>query len=450
MFLLLLATCWLLAAAFMVFQFNREKEYKIDMMDTRLQVHNQRILDDMRKGEDIASIVSRISAPVDSLRVTLIDSEGDVIYDSRNPVPTSNHNSRPEVIAARARGEGFAIERLTESGETNYFYSALLGDDGSVIRSAAPYSHSLTEFLRVDSNIIWIMAVLTLVVSLIGLLATRKIAVSIHRLNLFAQMAERGEKIYTGYHFPHDELGDIATNIVKLYVQRDEQHRATIRLEQDKARLKKQLTNNINHELKTPVAAILVNLDLLDDNPDLPEAKKQEMIRRIRANAERLSALLKDVATITRMEDAPGLIDKTDVDLTALVNETVDEARLRTDMTIEVKMPQLTVHGNYGLLESIFRNLIDNAIAYSGGTQMCITADAAGNFHFSDNGRGISAEHLSHIFERFYRVDTGRSRAAGGTGLGLSIVRNAVVLHGGDIRAYSTNGLHFVFNLPVK
>lgn len=449
-FLLLLATCWLLAGAFMVFQFYREKEYKIDVMDARLQVHNRRILDDMRRGEDIADIVARINTPVEDLRVTLINRDGDVVYDSRNRMPASNHNSRPEVVAARSKGEGFAIERLSESDDTNYFYSALLGDGGDVIRSAAPYSHGLTEFLRVDSTIIWIMAVITLAVTTAGLLATRTIAVSIRRLSLFAQMAERGEKIYTGYHFPHDELGDIAANIVKLYVQRDEQHRATMRLEQDKARLKKQLTNNINHELKTPVAAILVNLELLDDNPGLPEDKKRKLMERIRANAERLSALLKDVSTITRMDDAPDMIDKADVDLTALVGEVADEARQRTDMTITVEMPQLTVHGNSSLLESVFRNLIDNAVAYSGGTQINITADAAGNFHFSDNGRGIPTEHLSRIFERFYRVDAGRSRDAGGTGLGLSIVRNAVVIHGGTIRAYSANGLHFVFTLrPV-
>lgn len=446
---MLLGTCWLLAGAFMAFQYHREKEYKTGMMDVRLQMHNARLLDDMRKGEPIASIVSRISPPTENLRVTLIGRGGNVIYDNGKSVPTSNHNSRPEVIAARMTGEGYAIERISEGDDTSYFYSALLGDNGMVIRSAAPYNHSLVEFLKVDRTILWIMGAMTLVISLVGLLATRKIAISIRRLNLFAEKAGKGERIYEGYSFPHDELGNIAANIVRLYVQRDEQHRETIRLEKDKARLKKQLTNNINHELKTPVASILVSLDILDDHPDISEAKKLEIISRIRANAERLSALLKDLATITRMEDGQGMIDKKEIDLTALINKIADEARLRTDMKIKVNIPQLSIAGDRSLLESVFLNLIDNAIAYSGGSELNITADSNGNFKVWDNGIGIAPEHLPHIFERFYRVDDGRTRSSGGTGLGLSIVRNAIAVHGGTIMAVSIKGLLFEFNLET-
>ncbi|MCH5328989.1 MAG: two-component sensor histidine kinase, partial [Coprobacter sp.] len=118
-----------------------------------------------------------------------------------------------------------------------------------------------------------------------------------------------------------------------------------------------------------------------------------------------------------------------------------------TALRIGLDIPELTIRGNRILLESIFRNLIDNAIAYSGATEMRISADSEGRFTVSDNGCGIAPEHLPHIFERFYRVDKGRSRAAGGTGLGLSIVRNAVALHGGDIRAESAGGLTFRFGL---
>lgn len=447
MLMLLLGSCWMLAGAFMAFQYHREKEYKTAVMNSRLQMHNARLLDDLRSGEEIAAVVRRVSAPAADLRVTLIDSLGHVVFDSSGRIPVSNHNSRPEVKAARSSGEGYAIERVTEGGDISYFYSARLGDGGIVVRSAAPYTHSLTEFLKADHTILWITGALTLLISMAGLFATRKIAVSISRLSHFAEKARKGGRIYTGYSFPHDELGNIATNIVKLYVQRDEQHRTAIRLEQDKARLKKQLTNNINHELKTPVASILVCLDILDDHPGLPAAKKAELMARIRANTERLGALLKDVATITRMEDGSGMIDKKEVDLTALITGIADEERLRTDMKISVSIPQLTINGDRALLGSIFRNLIDNAIAYSGGTEINITANDRGNFRLWDNGKGIPQEHLPHIFERFYRVDDGRTRSAGGTGLGLSIVRNAVAVHGGTIRAISTKGLLFEFSL---
>lgn len=445
--LLLLGSCWLLAGTFMVFQYHRERDYKTGMMNTRLQMHNARLLDDLRKGEPIGNIVSRISSPTENLRVTLIGRDGKVIYDSSGATPTSDHNTRPEVRAARVKGEGYAIERVSEEDNTTYFYSALAGDDGMVVRSAAPYTHSLVEFLAIDRTILFIMCGMTLVISIIGLLATHKVTVSIRRLNQFAERAGNGDSIYEGYSFPHDELGSIAANIVKIYVQRDQQHRETIRLEQDKARLKKQLTNNINHELKTPVASILVSLDLLDDHPDLPETKKRELMGRIRGNAGRLSALLKDVSTITRMEDGQGMIDKKRIDLTALINDIADEARPRTEMQIDVNIPRLWINGDRMLLESIFHNLIDNAISHSEGSEIHITADEAGNFKVWDNGKGIDARHLPHIFERFYRVDDGRTRSTGGTGLGLSIVKNAVAVHGGSIRAVSTKGLLFEFNL---
>lgn len=449
MLVMLLGTCWLLAGALMIFQYHREKNYKTELMNTRLQMHNRRILDDLRRGESAESIVGRTGSPMDSLRVSILDKDGKVVYDSRRPLPLTDHNSRPEVAAARAAGEGYAIARASEEDSRTYFYSALRGDNGTVIRSAAPYTHTLSEFLEVDRTILWIMAALTAAIIPVCLLATRTISVSIRRLSVFADKAERGESIYYDKPFPRDELGSIAANIVKLYVQRDEQHRAAIASRQDKERLKKQLTNNINHELKTPVAAILVSLDLLADHPELDEEKRKAVMERIRANALRLNSLLKDVANISRMDDAAGLIEKKPVELRSLAEELAAEGRLRTDMAITVSMPALTVNGDRRLLESVFRNLIDNAIAYSGATELHITADRHGCFRVWDNGCGIDAAHLPHIFERFYRVDNGRTRSAGGTGLGLAIVRNAIAVHGGDISAFSANGLHFVFTIPT-
>lgn len=150
------------------------------------------------------------------------------------------------------------------------------------------------------------------------------------------------------------------------------------------------------------------------------------------------------------MDEGANLIKKEEINLTKLIRDIVEEERLRTSMHIFLNIPQLTIYGNRILLESIFRNLIDNAIAYSGATQMTITTDTNGNFTISDNGCGIPSEHLPHIFERFYRVDKGRSRAAGGTGLGLSIVRNAIAIHGGEIKAESVGGLTYTFQLKVN
>ncbi len=448
--LLVLTMSWLLVGTFMVFQYRREKAFKEQLLDCELQMHNRRILDDISRGVSIDSIIGHIGSPLDNLRISLIDNAGNVIFDNNDstPFPSGDHNSRPEVIEARKSGIGHSVSRYSVSDNCSYFYSAMRGDDGIVIRSAAPYTHSLQEVLKADSSILWIMIAFAIVLSLASYVASHKISLSIRRLNLFAEKAEKGERIYNDEAFPHDELGSIASHIVRLYIQRDEQHREALRQEKDKIRLKKQLTNNINHELKTPVASILVCLELLRDHPEmLSEEKKRELNDRIFANAQRLNSLLKDVAAITRMDEGEEMIEKAPVDLAELVNDVVTEERLRTSMNITVDMPQLKISGNRQLLESIFRNLIDNAISYSGGSEIVIKADSEGNFTVSDNGCGVPDEHLPHIFERFYRIDKGRSRAAGGTGLGLSIVRNAVGIHGSDISVTNNGGLQFRFRL---
>lgn len=448
--LLVLTMSWLLVGTFMVFQYRREKAFKEQLLDCELQMHNRRILDDISRGVSIDSIIGHIGSPLDNLRISLIDNAGNVIFDNNDstPFPSGDHNSRPEVIEARKSGIGHSVSRYSVSDNCSYFYSAMRGDDGIVIRSAAPYTHSLQEVLKADSSILWIMIAFAIVLSLASYVASHKISLSIRRLNLFAEKAEKGERIYNDEAFPHDELGSIASHIVRLYIQRDEQHREALRQEKDKIRLKKQLTNNINHELKTPVASILVCLELLRDHPEmLSEEKKRELNDRIFANAQRLNSLLKDVAAITRMDEGEEMIEKASVDLVELVNDVVAEERLRTSMNITVDMPQLKINGNRQLLESIFRNLIDNAISYSGGSEIVIKADNEGNFTVSDNGCGVPDEHLPHIFERFYRIDKGRSRAAGGTGLGLSIVRNAVGIHGSDISVTNDGGLQFRFRL---
>lgn len=448
--LLVLTMSWLLVGTFMVFQYRREKAFKEQLLDCELQMHNRRILDDIARGVPVDSIIDHIGSPLDNLRISLIDNDGNVIFDNNDstPFPSGDHNSRPEVIEARKSGIGHSVSRYSVSDNCSYFYSAMRGDDGIVIRSAAPYTHSLQEVLKADSSILWIMIAFAIVLSLASYVASHKISLSIRRLNLFAEKAEKGERIYNDEAFPHDELGSIASHIVRLYIQRDEQHREALRQEKDKIRLKKQLTNNINHELKTPVASILVCLELLRDHPEmLSEEKKRELNDRIFANAQRLNSLLKDVAAITRMDEGEEMIEKAPVDLAELVNDVVAEERLRTSMNITVDMPQLKINGNRQLLESIFRNLIDNAISYSGGSEIVIKADNEGNFTVSDNGCGVPDEHLPHIFERFYRIDKGRSRAAGGTGLGLSIVRNAVGIHGSDISVTNDGGLQFRFRL---
>lgn len=233
-----------------------------------------------------------------------------------------------------------------------------------------------------------------------------------------------------------------------------------IREQQDFARqqMRREMTQNIAHELKTPTSSILGYTETLLDNPDLPPETRQQFIERCHAQAQRLTALLKDVSALNRMEYAADQLLHEPVDIQLLVDELVREtapAFQRRKMQFDVQLPeQLTLTGDPGLLYSVFRNLVDNALCYAGeDTTVHLRARRHGGrwyFTFEDNGVGIPAEHLPRLFERFYRVDKGRSRAQGGTGLGLAIVKNALQLHGGYIDALPANpGLRFDFTLPA-
>lgn len=221
--------------------------------------------------------------------------------------------------------------------------------------------------------------------------------------------------------------------------------------------MRRELTQNIAHELKTPVASILGYTETILEHPDMADDTRQQFVKRTQSQAQRLTSLLKDLSTLNRMDYAADNFAMERIDVSTIVKDIVQETALAASgkhINVKNALPQdIIVKGNKSLIYSIFRNLIDNAINYSGeGTTIQIEAtekDDRWDFTFADNGVGIADEHLPRIFERFYRIDKGRSRVLGGTGLGLAIVKNAVLLHGGNIKAMPAqgDGLRYEFSL---
>ena len=231
--------------------------------------------------------------------------------------------------------------------------------------------------------------------------------------------------------------------------------------QEEESRMKRQLTQNVSHELKTPVSSIQGYLETILSNPDLSPDKRQFFLERCYSQSTRLTGLLRDISVLNRLDEASEMFDLTEVNITKLIAEIQKECSQDMEekhITSEISLPgDPTVFGNNSLLYSIFRNLYDNAIAYAGEnikiTVNCYKEDPKYYyFSFSDNGVGIPEEHINRIFERFYRVDKGRSRKIGGTGLGLSIVKNGVNFHKGQISAKSSpgKGVTFFFTLKKK
>ena len=463
LFVMLIAFSWSIILCFIGFQYMREKQYKSDYLSIQLQLYNRHLLEAVEDGEPYETYIATHHKPFDDLRISMIDLSGVVVYDNMLPVDSlDNHRMRPEVSAALKKGSGYHIGRQSTSDGIEYFYSAK-GKD-FIARTAIPYSASLRELLQADWTFLGVMISISLAMSVLAYFITRRLGKNMERLNRFAAKAEKGEAFDEDEPFPNDELGSISNHIVQLYAQwqqtikdRDLAHEAALREEQEKIRIKRQLSNNINHELKTPVASIGVCLETLLSGIALSEEKRQELIERCYTNNERLRRLLNEVSLITRMEDGSALIGKEKVVINDILIEIAGELEimpeeermtLHTDFNKEVEM-----EGNLSLIGSIFRNLTENAIAYSGGKNIYISLIENNEnwckIRFEDDGCGVEDKQLSRLFERFYRVDKGRSRQLGGTGLGLSIVKHAVQFHGGTITASNRQGggLQFDFSL---
>lgn len=561
------------AACFMLFQYQREKSYKTELLNTQLQNYNEQLYSYMADAGSLDSLKNYIMTHmIPNLRVTIITPEGKVIFDSTDKAldEFQNHSSRKEVQDALMYGSGYAISRYSESldGE-EFFYSAKYFPKHRIIlRSALPYNVSLTEHLEADMGYVWFTVFICIVLVIIFYRFTYKLGKSITNLQQFALKADKNEPIDMDIlrTFPKNELGEISQHIITiykrlhrakeaLYIEREklishlqssheglgvftkerkeilvnslftqyinnisdrnlsstneiftipelkpiieflnknegnyskEEKRTALHLnknartftieciifqdlsfeisinditqEEEQARLKRQLTQNIAHELKTPVSSIQGYLETILSNPNIPKETVKTFLERSYAQSNRLTTLLRDISVLTRMDEAPEMMEREAVNLSLVVENIINEVNLGLEekhIKVINLMPQaLMINGNHSLLYSIFRNLMDNAIAYA-GTNIQITIncfrqdDTFYYFSFSDSGVGVEEEHLTRLFERFYRVDKGRSRKLGGTGLGLAIVKNAVLFHGGTIFAKNapSGGLEFVFTL---
>ena len=557
---------------FIGFQYNREKEFKVELLNTKLQDYNARIFEEIKDSANIENLLNKYTKRhvLKDLRVTVIDLNGKVIYDNlkKDYNHIENHSNRPEVKLALSNSSGYDLRRTSGTTGITYFYSATLYDN-YIIRSALPYNNDLIIKLRADQHFIWFTVFITLILAIIFSRFTKRIGTAISQLREFTIRADRNEPLDMDMEttFPHNELGDISQHIIKiynrlretkedLYIEREKlithlqisheglgiftaqkkeilvnnlftqysniisdinllsseevfsipelqkiteyinnpqkspagnkERRMSINIdkngrifiieciifqdqsfeisinditqEEEQVRMKRQLTQNIAHELKTPVSSIQGYLETIVNNESLPKDKLKTFIERCYAQSNRLTRLLRDISVLTRMDEASNMIDMEKVDIHSLVRNIINEVSLELEeknITVHNLLnKELPIRGNASLIYSIFRNLMDNAIAYAGtGISInikCFREDELYYyFSFSDTGVGVGPEHLNRLFERFYRVDKGRSRKIGGTGLGLAIVKNSVIIHGGNISAKNNQGggLEFIFTL---
>jgi two-component system, OmpR family, phosphate regulon sensor histidine kinase PhoR len=407
-------------------------------------------------------------ATVARLRVTLLDSLGAVLIDSDIPLDriqqVENHLHRPEIQAALRNELGTDV-RHSATVDKDFMYVARRikpADEKGMLTDVAfvRLSRHLEEVQAAVAKIRWIIAILgcgvLLVVATASVFISRRVAQPMVAIAHNVEEIRRGNLDARLDIASNDEIGQVARAVNEL----------VDRLKDDSAQLRKlervrsEFLGNVSHELRTPIFSLQGFLEtLLDGAIDDPSVNRA-FLEKAMAHASRLNTLLGDLITISQMESGEMLLSFRYFPLQEMVSGVVAEfqplagrqgIRLRH---VSQHSAGTEVYGDKERLAVALGNLIENAIKYNTRDGEVVVSDTGGNGEIRiavrDTGVGIAPEHLSRIFERFYRVDKNRSRDVGGTGLGLAIVKHIVEAHGGTMQVDSEVGKGSTFSFVLK
>ena len=556
----------LFAGLILLIVVNRSKELKTEIIKSDLIVYaeivDKCIVENHLYPEQMESLTSVLFYFPDSLRLTVLNEEGVVLFDNSGLEKKRIEEDimqKVEVAKALIYGDGWSIRESISMNNECLFYA--IYENNYIIRIALPYTKETELFLKPDLTLFTSIAILMFFIFLSPYLFYLYFKGSVYKLkqfvlsfdndNLFSSnmppfdngldeigyMTERlfdqlntnkkntllereklidhfhfsevgisfftpfFKNIYTNSHFvqylnillneptldvnslfqspvfseilqfvenPEEENtlksrlhGNGHSFFVRVIIFEDKSFEIILRdiSEKEKNRLERnEMTNNIAHELRTPITSMRGCLETLIKHETLSAEKKKEFIERAYNQTIRLSEIIQDISLLSKTVDAPQHFEKKEIDLYEMLQQLIIDSKKickKNNSTIVLQVDKdVIVKGNHTLLYSIFWNLTNNALRYAGEEisifiHKYMEDDGYYYFSFSDNGKGMEEEYLSHIFERFYRIAEGRTRDKGGSGLGLSIVKNAVEFHNGEISAKNRTGggLEFLFTL---
>ena len=361
----------------------------------------------------------------ESTRVTRIDTDGNVLYDSRRDADTlDNHRGREEVKEALKDGEGEDVRRSVTVGKDLYYYAMLL-DDGSVLRVSREVD-SLAGTALAMLPVIGGFAVLMIIFAmLLAKWQTARLIKPINELDL---------------ENPLDN--DVYTELSPLLTAMDRQNKE----KEAVSNMRKEFSANVSHELKTPLTSISGYAEIMKNGMVRP-ADIPVFSERIYKEARRLITLVEDIIKLSKLDEESVELEKQEVDLYDLTREIISRLAPQAsqkNVRMELTGEPVKYTGIRQILDEMVYNVCENAIKYNndgGRVTVWVGNTLEGpKISVADTGIGIPAEHHERIFERFYRVDKSHSKERGGTGLGLSIVKHGALLHGAKVSVESTPG----------
>ena len=361
------------------------------------------------------------------VRITLVDPDGSVQYDSQaDAADMDNHENRPEIAEALKKGYGEAI-RHSDTIDRSLFYYALRLDNGSVLRVGKESGSIWSVFASIFP---WIVGIGFLLIE-IGLILS-------HYLTL--QLLEPIERMAND--MDHLDSMTVYKEMIPFTTKIRKQHEDIIK----NAKMRQDFTANVSHELKTPLTSISGYSELIE-NGMATDADVVRFATEIHKNSMRLLTLINDIIRLSELDVSEQTLMTQEVDLYEIAKTCVNMLQIngeKHDVSINLYGTSCIINANREMMEELVYNLCDNAIRYNnagGSVSVWVTREKEHVvLAVNDTGIGIPKEDQERIFERFYRVDKSRSKSTGGTGLGLAIVKHIVEQHGAKLEVESKLG----------
>ncbi|MCC8105941.1 MAG: HAMP domain-containing histidine kinase [Clostridiales bacterium] len=318
--------------------------------------------------------------------------------------------------------------------------------------ASAEYAEAFYSRLALDGKWLFVFAMLAILFLLFFLLAVGKMTKSLNRISeaLDGILAESGEPVVLG-----EDLEPMAEQMNLLQRKLSWRAQQAVVSEQRK----NEMVACLAHDLKTPLTSVTAYLAMLDEHPEMSPEERAKYTHVTLEKAIRLEELLNEFFEITRYNVQDMVLEKREINLSIMLEQLEDEnlgLLNRKNMTCVVDVQEgLIMQGDPDKLARVFDNLLKNAAAYGYENSQILIQARGGNggitIVFTNEGPQIPQKKLEMIFEKFYRVDDGRSSKTGGAGLGLAIAKRIVELHGGVISAVSdSKNTRFIVNIPVS
>lgn len=388
----------------------------------------EQIFDDLAANASVISMMNPellteklpVDMDKDGLRITLIEEDGTVVYDSLGGEDImENHGNREEILQAKSSGEGRAMRTSITSNEHTFYY-AMQVESGLILRIAKDSSSIFTLIIYMVGMIVLIGTGVLFICVVLARRLTKNLMTPIEKMADNIVLIEEGSV--------YEEMRPFVATIKAQHVD-ILQH----------AKIRQEFTANVSHELKTPLTAISGYAELIANGMTTGE-DTMRFAGEIHRSSERLQHLINDIIKLSELDDSDLQLEFEEVDLQKEAKACVSNMQVhaeKNDVSISVKGSSAKLQANKVLIEELLYNLCSNAVRYNkkGGSVAIITGIENGHavLVVKDTGIGIPKESQERVFERFYRVDKSRSKSTGGTGLGLAIVKHIVAQHEAQI-----------------